>query len=74
MMKFALHIISSAGFGMKLAWNDACESLPQGHKLTFKQALEHVDTKLMYYLITPSYFYWLPIPSLQKLKHGFDGN
>ncbi|KAI8609223.1 cytochrome P450 [Chytriomyces sp. MP71] len=75
MMEFALSVISSAGFGIDIAWHTEDDKsefrIKKGNTLSFKQALETVVNRLPYYIITPKPLFYLPIKYLQDTKRGF---
>ncbi|KAJ1344947.1 hypothetical protein BSLG_000462 [Batrachochytrium salamandrivorans] len=74
MVKLALYIISSAGFGMRLDWDTSNTDtvLEHGHSMSFKSAIRGVSKGLRSKVILPKLAYALPIPSVQRLKLVFD--
>lgn len=63
-MRLSLHIISKAGFGIRLAWpgrssekgRAASDEVPAGHRLSFKDALSGVIDNIVTLLVLP---HWL---------------
>ncbi|KAL2919019.1 hypothetical protein HK105_201289 [Polyrhizophydium stewartii] len=74
MMKLALHVISSAGFGLKIDWveSESELKLPANHKMSFKTAIEEVINSLLLKLMLPKFVYSLPIKRIQHLKDCFE--
>jgi cytochrome P450 len=50
MMKFALHIISGADFGVPFEWEESDDEVWKGHKTSFRHAVE--DTLTYIFAIT----------------------
>lgn len=46
-LPISLSIISAAGFGKRLEWNDASTPIPQGHKMSFKESIDIVSSKFV---------------------------
>lgn len=53
-LPLALFVIGAAGFGQHMSWKDT-EVCPEGHKLSFKQALHHVATDVFIKLAVPGW-------------------
>lgn len=74
MVRLALLVISSAGFGKPLPWEDKeGDELPNGHKLTFLEALDGAVHNLEVKLVTPNWALNLPVKKLQDTKVAFEG-
>lgn len=61
-MRLSLHIISRAGFGVRLLWPHEEEEkrskgeetrLPPGHEMAYKDALEHLLENLVWVMLLP---------------------
>lgn len=57
-MRLSLHVISRAGFGVRLYWphenND--DAIPEGHTMTYKEALETLLHEILTIILTPRWF------------------
>ncbi|KAI8924603.1 cytochrome P450 [Entophlyctis helioformis] len=73
MMKLALHVISSAAFGVQLSWDDADDTaaLAHGHHMSFKTATQEVIHNLKLKLALPAWAYSLPVKKFQHVKLVF---
>jgi cytochrome P450 len=72
-MKFALHVIAGAGFGVPFDWeSDATASKAKGgHKLTLQQAVNTVLHHLPPIVLVPRLLWKLPIPYLRATELGY---
>ncbi|KAF2770357.1 putative P450 monooxygenase [Teratosphaeria nubilosa] len=54
-MRLSLHVISRAGFGVRLAWphEEADQNAPPGHTLTYKDALSSLLENIIVVMLTP---------------------
>lgn len=54
-MRLSLHVISQAGFGVHLHWphENADDTIPEGHTMTYKGALETLLNSLLPVILTP---------------------
>lgn len=54
-MRLSLHVISRAGFGVQLHWphENTDDSIPEGHTMTYKGALETLLHRLLAIIVTP---------------------
>jgi cytochrome P450 len=54
-MRLALHIISRAGFGVRLHWphENSVEDIPEGHTMSYKESLETLLHRMIAVIITP---------------------
>lgn len=54
-MRLSLHVISRAGFGVRLEWphEEGSELIPAGHTLSYKQALETLLIHIVAVMLTP---------------------
>ncbi|KAJ3072968.1 hypothetical protein HDU98_002555 [Podochytrium sp. JEL0797] len=74
MMEFALSVISTAAFGIDIPWHEANDlsALRKGHKMTFKQSLEIVVSRLQFWLLIPRVCYrFLPFQFFRDTWTGF---
>ncbi|GAB7360880.1 hypothetical protein MBLNU230_g0866t1 [Neophaeotheca triangularis] len=58
-MRLSLHVISRAGFGVRLTWPhevDSDQKVPEGHTLTYKDALSLLLENIIVVMLTP---HWL---------------
>lgn len=57
-MRLSLHVISRAGFGVKLLWphEETNVVIPPGHTMTYKDALSDLLHNLLAILLTPDWF------------------
>jgi cytochrome P450 len=57
-MRLSLHVISRAGFGVRLAWphEEGTTAVPPGHTMTYKSALETLLHQLLSVIIIPKWF------------------
>ena len=66
----ALMIISAAGFGHRITWED--EEAPPGHKMSFKRAVQTLDTGLFTKVLYPKWlFEWAPTERIREARDGF---
>ncbi|TKA22403.1 hypothetical protein B0A50_07909 [Salinomyces thailandicus] len=65
-MRLSLHVISRAGFGVRLQWphEDSQTQVPEGHTLTYKDALSTLLENIIVVLLTPR---WILTHSPLKL-------
>ncbi|KAK3696633.1 hypothetical protein LTR37_017814 [Vermiconidia calcicola] len=54
-MRLSLHVISRAGFGVRLEWphEEVDRLIPEGHSLSYKTALERLLENLIVVMLTP---------------------
>ena len=54
-MRLSLHVISRAGFGVRLQWphEEVSKQIPEGHTLTYKEALERLLENIIVVMLTP---------------------
>lgn len=69
-LQIALFIISAAGFGRKISWEDDT-IIPSGHQISFKQALYVVSTSFVTKLIVSDWALGLT-QRLRDIRLGFD--
>lgn len=57
-MRLSLHVISRAGFGVRLHWphENADDAIPEGHTMTYKGALETLLHQILVIILTPRWF------------------
>eukprot|EP00158_Paraphelidium_tribonemae_P007389 Partr_v1_DN28228_c2_g1_i2_m75690 putative cytochrome P450 len=70
MVKFALHVISSAGFGRQTNW-DQVDEVPAGHTMSYHEALDTVSAKLIVRFVVPRWAYLLPVPMFRHVDTAF---
>ena len=62
--------ISAAGFGHRITWED--EAAPPGHRMSFKRAVETLETGLFIKLLYPKWlFEWAPTETIREARDGF---
>lgn len=56
-MRLSLHVISRAGFGVRLEWphEEVNSQIPKGHTLTYKIALERLLENIIVVMLTPKW-------------------
>lgn len=56
-MRLSLHVISRAGFGVRLEWphEERSSHIPDGHTLTYKVALERLLENIVVVMLTPKW-------------------
>lgn len=69
-MSTALCVLSAAGFGKKLSWLDD-EAIPQGHKMTFRKAIEVATTEYVIKITIPRWALGLT-NRFRYVRDGFD--
>ena len=54
-MRLSLHVISRAGFGVRLEWphEETFQHVPEGHTLSYKEALERLLNNIIPVMLTP---------------------
>lgn len=69
-MRLSLHVISRAGFGVRLTWpheDEGPQEAPEGHKMTFKDALTELLENLLVVLIVPKWMMkWIPNKTMNE--------
>ncbi|KAK3058249.1 hypothetical protein LTR09_001327 [Extremus antarcticus] len=70
-MRLSLHVISCSGFGVRLQWpHEQAESdIPEGHSLSYKDALSTLLENLIVVMLTPKWFLRNSPFKLQKVAH-----
>jgi cytochrome P450 len=53
MMKFALHVITGAGFGTPFTWEASTDDVPPNHQISFREAISSTLAHILTILITP---------------------
>jgi hypothetical protein len=62
--------ISAAGFGRRINLED--DETPPGHKLSFRQSVEILNTALTIRLLCPKWiFEWAPTKKIREARDGF---
>ncbi|KAF9267532.1 cytochrome P450 [Marasmius fiardii PR-910] len=69
-LQFGLRVISAAGFGKRMSWNDN-HSVPEGHELSFKETFQTVSQGVFVKLLTPDWFPNLT-ERIRKVRLAFD--
>lgn len=56
-MRLSLHVISRAGFGVRLEWphEERSRQIPEGHTLTYKEALERLLENIIVVMLNPKW-------------------
>lgn len=56
-MRLSLHVISRAGFGVRLEWphEERSQKIPEGHTLTYKEALERLLENIIVVMLNPKW-------------------
>ncbi|KAJ3410753.1 hypothetical protein HDV05_003292 [Chytridiales sp. JEL 0842] len=75
MLHMALSVISAAAFGIRLEWeseNSSKKVAPQGHSMSFQDALVTVMYRLGPLLITPRFMFKLPIKYLRDTYAAYE--
>jgi cytochrome P450 len=70
-MKFALHVISGAGFGVPFEWDASSHDVGQNHKYSFRDAISSVLHHLLPIVLVPKALWKLPIKVLQESAEGY---
>jgi cytochrome P450 len=74
-MRLSLHVISRAGFDVRLTWpheEGSTQEAPAGHKLTFKDALTNLLENLLVVLIFPKWMLkWVPHKTLNETYEAY---
>jgi cytochrome P450 len=74
-MRLSLHVISRAGFDVRLTWpheDNSTQEAPEGHKLTFKDALTNLLENLLVVLIFPKWMMkWVPNKTLNETYEAY---
>ena len=70
-MQLSLHVISRAGFGVQLKWpHEETETpIPEGHTLTYKDALETLLLNIVPVMLTPRFILRNSPLKLHKVAH-----
>lgn len=75
MMRLSLHVISLAGFGVRLTWpheDEGPQKPPPGHSLTFKDALTLLLDNLLVVLVFPKWMMkWAPNKTLNETYEAY---
>lgn len=72
MMKFALHVISGAGFGVPFTWEASSDEKWPNHILSFRSAVETVLHHLIAIVLLPKILLKLPFPALRRAELGYN--
>jgi cytochrome P450 len=71
-MKFALHVITGAGFGVPFTWEASSDEVWPKHKLSFRDALTNVLHHLITIVLVPKKLWKLPIEILRISELGYN--
>src|SRR5437667_8587280 len=71
-MKFALHVITGAGFGIPFSWETTAEEVWPNHKLSFRDAVSSVLHHLLGIVILPRPLWKLPFQYLRETEEGYE--
>lgn len=70
-MKFALHVIIGAGFGMPFSWDTATQDIWPNHQLSFRDAVDVALHHLFAIVAAPKMLWKLPIKHLRDAELGY---
>jgi cytochrome P450 len=71
-MKFALNVISGAGFGVPFNWDSSSNDISENHTLSFKDAITSVLHHLLGIVLVPRKLWKLPIRYLRESEEGYE--
>ena len=71
-MKFALHVITGAGFGVPFSWEVSSDEIWPNHRRSFRNAVSSVLHHLLGIVITPKLLWKLPIGYLRECEVGYE--
>ena len=71
-MKFALHVISGAGYGIPFDWEETAQQINKTHKLSFRGAVQCVLRNILPIVAVPKALWKLPIQSLRESEEGYN--
>ena len=71
-MKFALHVITGAGFGVPFSWTTSSDEIWPSHKLSFRDAISSVLEHLIGIVFLPKKLWKLPIKYLKDCELGYE--
>jgi cytochrome P450 len=73
MFQLAMHVISGAAFGVQMKFREDKSALRNGHKLTFKEALQGLNHFLPVYIALPTWLIrLLPFKVFKEARQGVD--
>lgn len=70
-MRLSLHVISKAGFGVRLSWphEETKSEIPEGHTLTYKDALSLLLENIIVVMLTPTWLLPRSPLKVHKVAH-----
>lgn len=71
-MKFALHVITGAGFGVPFSWETSSDEIWPNHQLSFRDAVSSVLHHLPAIVLVPKLLWKLPIEYLRESERGYE--
>lgn len=71
-MKFTLHVLTGAGFGVPFSWETSSDEIWPNHKLSFRDAVSSVLHHLLGTVLVPKLLWKLPIEYLRECELGYD--
>jgi cytochrome P450 len=69
-MKFALHVISGAGFGVPFTWEKSSDDVWPQHTMSFRDAVHTLLTHLLAIVLLPKRILQLPLPWKELRRSG----
>jgi cytochrome P450 len=70
-MKFALHVITGAGFGVPINWDTSSDTVEAPHTLSFKNAVTTVLHHLFPIMLVPRRLWKLPFDTMRRASEGY---
>jgi cytochrome P450 len=70
-MKFALHVISGAGFGVPFTWEESSDEIWPNHKMSFRDAVDTLMHNLLAIVLLPKKLLKLPIKALRTSEQAY---
>lgn len=71
-MKFALHVITGAGFGVPFSWEVSSDEIWPNHQLSFRNAVSSVLHHLLGIVFVPKILWKLPIEYLREAELSYE--
>jgi cytochrome P450 len=70
-MKFTLHVITGAGFGVPFSWEVSSDEVWPNHQLSFRNAVSSVLHHLLGIVLIPKPLWKLPFEYLHEAEQGY---
>lgn len=72
-MKFALHVITGAGFGTPFTWEASTDDVPPNHEISFREAISSTLAQIFTILLTPKLLLrYLPFRGMQNSNLAYE--